>query len=495
MSSLLRAQLRCTRSLRKLSTISHKTPQVDILVNGGGIVGLTFIASLAKSPHFEGKHIVLLEQQDAPKKEKVMPIQSERILSNRVSSLTTSSKALLEQLGLWKELEKFVKKAHRMHVWAESFSRGITFEASESHRKNCPWDAPDDDAVCYFVENNILQDALLTVIPDNWIRYQCKASDIKDDDGNLMVTLDHSTGQESISTSLLVGCDGFKSLVRSKSNLEYREFDWHESAVVATVEMDVKSDQDDNSIAYQRFLPEDGSVIALLPLTQFHSSLVLSTSRDKAHRLLNLEEEIFVDQLNNLLFKPSKVSSSVPEPFSTLFSSLDSAANNLSSIILPKSKLFSSTLGNDIPQVRSIVPGSRGSFPLFFGTTFPYMSGSLKGSKLHKIALIGDSSHRIPPLAGQGLNLGIGDAIELASSLNHAASRGENLFSNQPESQECLSHVLREFERRRMLKLLPILSSVATMQKVFQFTPSPLLSIFNQLPQLKNLAVRLANSR
>lgn len=498
MSSLVRIHLLSNKScnlIRHLSTGPVSPASADILVNGGGVVGLTFLASLAKSPRFKDKRIILLEQQSEPAKDVESAVQSERILSNRVSSLTTSSKAFFQEVGIWNHLEKYVKKVDRMHVWSDSFTKGITFDPSESHRQLCPQDAPQDDAVCYFVENHILQNTLRTVIPGNWIRYSCQATNIQEENGNLLVTFDGQGTQESVETPLLVGCDGFKSFVRSKSNLEYREFDWHESAIVATLEMDTKSDEDENSIAFQRFLPEDGSVIALLPLTQVHSSLVLSTSRQRANHLLNLDEEQFIEQLNGLLFKPGKVGSAAPAPISAIISSFDSIASNISKLILPTSRVFSSAASGDVPQVRSIVPDSRASFPLYFGTTLPYMTGCLKGGKLHRIALIGDSCHRIPPLAGQGLNLGIGDAIELFSLLDQCLSRGENLFTNQPESQECIGKLLSDFERRRMVKLIPILSSVATMQKVFQFTPSNLVSLFNQLPQLKNLAVRFANSR
>lgn len=497
MSMLIRVHLLTKGTSTALRNFSSQatSSSADVLVNGGGIVGLTFIASLAKSPNFAGKKILLLEQQNPPSHSQTENIQSERNISNRVSSLTTSSIAFFNQLGIWNDIEKYVKKVDKMHVWSESFSRAIVFDSVAFHRPSCRWDAPQDDAVCYFIENNVLQDALQSVIPKDVIRYSCQATDIQEENGRLSVKVDHDGSVETVSTSLLVGCDGFRSFVRGKSNLQYREIDWHESAIVATVEMDAKSDYDENTTAYQRFLPEDGSVVALLPLTKVHSSLVVSTNSTKANYLVNLEEEQFVDELNSLLSKPSKNPIAASEPFASVISTVESLAHNLSTVLAPGVKPFSSTGIADVPQVRSIISGSRASFPLYFGTTLPFMTGSLRGSKVHRIALIGDSCHRIPPLAGQGLNLGIGDAIQLAESLNSRLSRGENIFSNQPESHEAMSQLLSEFERIRLVKLLPMVSSVATMQKVFQYTPSQLVSLANQLSQLKNFAVRFANSR
>lgn len=54
--------------------------------------------------------------------------------------------------------------------------------------------------------------------------------------------------------------------------------------------------EDDNHIAWQRFIPD--GVIALLPLSDKLSSIVWSTETSMAKHLLTLSEQDFIDSVN-----------------------------------------------------------------------------------------------------------------------------------------------------------------------------------------------------
>lgn len=171
--------------------------------------------------------------------------------------------------------------------------------------------------------------------------------------------------------------------------------------------------------------------------------------------------------------------------------------------LVPKQSPFQSRIP---PIVTDVVSGSRAPFPLGFGTTVPKLVGNIKTSNylvrhlqqsrdFANTAIIGDAAHRVHPLAGQGLNLGLGDVAELAYQLEASLARGGDLFGSTVDAHEELTGALHSFERARVAKLVPMLGAIHTMQTVMSWTPSAFLSIANSLPWLKSQVVAFANSR
>jgi 2-polyprenyl-6-methoxyphenol hydroxylase-like FAD-dependent oxidoreductase len=78
-----------------------------------------------------------------------------------------------------------------------------------------------------------------------------------------------------------------------------------------------------------------------------------------------------------------------------------------------------------------------------------------------RLALIGDAAHGIHPLAGQGVNLGLRDARELAATI---LSRGL-----QPDCGDCL--LLRRYERARKEDILALELATDGLQKLFNTKP------------------------
>lgn len=71
------------------------------------------------------------------------------------------------------------------------------------------------------------------------------------------------------------------------------------------------------------------------------------------------------------------------------------------------------------PVVEGIEPLSRAAFPFKLRNAEYYAS--------HRTVLVGDAAHTVHPLAGQGLNMGLGDVEKLAQLVEDAAYSGDDI--------------------------------------------------------------------
>jgi ubiquinone biosynthesis monooxygenase Coq6 len=204
---------------------------------------------------------------------------------------------------------------------------------------------------------------------------------------------------------------------------------YNQMGVVATLELDDEQTSG-NKIAFQRFLP-DGPV-ALLPLSDNLSSLVWTTNVSRAKELLKLEDDEFVQALNEALSKKhSMYGKSFLDNIQSIFNIRQSAKINP-------------------PQIKKVFKHSRAAFPLGFGHTASYVKQG--------VVLIGDAAHRIHPLAGQGVNLGFGDVLKLTEVLSEAIYNGSNI--------EDIQYLLK-YEREQLRINLPIMLGVHALQKLY----------------------------
>ncbi len=230
----------------------------------------------------------------------------------------------------------------------------------------------------YIIENKVVQLALLEVLKNEQsIELMTPASLISFEvtDDSVSVELDNGL---SLSADLLVGADGANSKVRSLAGITLKQNDYAQQGLVANVQ----TKNSHQNTAWQRFLPS--GPLALLPLSDGSCSIVWTLPADKADYQLAMDEVAF-----NLAL----------------------------------GKAFDFRLG-DIK-----VLSKRAVFPLVGRHAEHYV--------LPRIALIGDAAHTIHPLAGQGVNLGIKDAVELAKVLS-SSSRSMGSYS-----------LLRRYERAR----------------------------------------------
>jgi len=106
------------------------------------------------------------------------------------------------------------------------------------------------------------------------------------------------------------------------------------------------------------------------------------------------------------------------------------------------------------------------------------------------MVLIGDAIHTIHPLAGQGANLGLKDAVALAEVIVQAHQKGRDIASQQ---------VLRRYERQRKGGNLLMMGMMDGFKKLFgaddmlvQLTRSSGMSLVNSSTLVKNQICKYA---
>jgi ubiquinone biosynthesis monooxygenase Coq6 len=369
--------------------------------------------------------------------------------SNRASSLTPSSVSFLETIGAWKHVEQSrVQPYNEMQVWDGSNGSKIQLDwSSEAERYNSPL-----RTVATMAENANLSKGLLSRVKEaeEGMSMDGKAdhrgslmfnspvssinSGLNDQEGlNLSswpvvsVSSSDSEAPNRLAARLLVGADGANSPVRTFAGIPSKGWDYHRHGVVATLNLEPQPEFNIDSFfsaeapkvtAYQRFLPTIGGPIALLPFPNGKASLVWSTTPANAAYLKSLSPDTFTTMVNaafrlsmtDLLYMFTLPASEPLSSAVTTYTHIEELSWRLQHTPLPS---------HLPPLIRSIQPGSVASFPLRFRQSSSYVSP--------RIALIGDAAHTIHPLAGQGLNLGLGDARALFQTIEGAMLRGQDL--------------------------------------------------------------------
>lgn len=476
----------------------------DVIINGGGIVGFSLLNLIQRSPYLNRFKVLLIDQASKassivkPERKNDSSSLNQPNFSNRVSSITNNSRAVFKKIGVWDKIQQRSKCVKRIKVWNYEYRHKIIFG------NNCRRDTINGnelDDMFSVVENNQLLSSLVNNLLDSskknfsidWNHNLVSIENSTNSQGSVEIAVENLKTNEvsRVSGGLLLGCDGFKSKVRTTSGIPYFEKDLEKMGIVGTVKVGPKDRDERNMTAYQRFSAEKDTVAAILPLSEEYSSFVISSPRDYAKQLIDMDDNEFMAEFNDLLSRREYPNERILENIhETLNVTLESLSNLLHRQ-LPSKLPLNDDMDIECPYIETLVPGSRAAYPLIFGTTSPRMVASLPGSEDLKIALLGDSSHRVHPLAGQGLNLGIQDAANLVKQLDLIARTGENLFDLEDKSR--LTRALKRYELERQAYIVPMSAGILAMPLIFKLLPSNFVSFANRLDVLKDASIKFAN--
>jgi 2-octaprenyl-6-methoxyphenol hydroxylase len=271
----------------------------------------------------------------------------------RTTALGNASRRVFEALGIWQSLREESAPITRIHV-SDAGRFGFARLAAAEF---------DQEALGYVVPNRVLGRVLWSALEaapdiDSYLPARVLAMSV----GPQMATLklEREGGPQcELQARLIVAADGATSVVRTALGLGATVDDYQQVAVVTSV----RTDKPNDGIAYERFTAQ--GPMALLPLAgAAWRTLVWAAKPEVAQTLMALDDAGFVSAWQ---------------------------------------EAFGWRAG------RAIAVGRRVAYPLALTRA--------QVSVAPRVALLGNASQALHPVAGQGFNLGLRDAAELAELL------------------------------------------------------------------------------
>jgi len=396
----------------------------DIVIAGGGLSGLLTALSIAKQCKANEAQQLNIAIIEP------QPIKHEPNLGfdARVLALSHGTVSFLASLGCWSAIAKHAEPIKRIHISDRGYYGKARINASDHHV----------DALGYVVEMAVIGKALyhaLQQLPN--IHWYCPntISQINWQQHQVVVTINGNKESEELilNAKLLLGCDGAQSVCRQHANIQLKHKDYQQSALICNVQM-AKPHQ---NLAYERFTQH--GPLAMLPMSDGTSnshtcSLVWTLTPEQAQLHLTQSEDAF------------------------------------------KQALFVA-FGSWLGEVKAIT--SRFVFPLSLVQA--------EESVFHRMALVGNASHTIHPIAGQGFNLGVRDVAYLSRLVVEQLKNNEDIGTFA---------MLNEYAQHRKQDHQQVINLTDSLVTIFSNDLPPLvagrnigLKVLNYLPSLKSAFV------
>jgi 2-octaprenyl-6-methoxyphenol hydroxylase len=229
-------------------------------------------------------------------------------------------------------------------------------------------------------------------------------------------------GGPSVVCRLVIAAEGRNSPLREAADIPVTRFDYSQTGIVCAISHELPH----NNLALEHFLPS--GPFAVLPMAPSpdaetggspNVSAVVWTERTRiAETMLKLDDLRFAREIRR-------------------------------------------RLGDYLGAIRTV--GRRWNYPLSAMLAHRYVDT--------RLALAGDAAHGIHPIAGQGLNLGFRDAIELARLVIQARDAGEDVGS---------AELLTRYQRARRPDNLAMLAMTDGLDRLFS-TNNPMVRLARDL--------------
>ncbi len=246
-------------------------PQFDIIVAGGGIIGLSAAIAMRQ----RGFSVAIVDAGS-------LTVDTSAA-DPRVYALNQASQRLLNDLDIWQKVDKSrISPYSHMHVWDAANGAYIDFDARMI----------GTNKLGVIVEESIIKQAALQHATQLGIEFfpHSRISAVHSNDSGINLQAESQTWL----ARLLIVADGAASTTRRLLGVSITSWPYHQNAIVATV----STEKPHESTAWQVFNPN--GPLAFLPLINPHQcSIVWSTSTTHAQHLMSLSDAEFSHQLTS----------------------------------------------------------------------------------------------------------------------------------------------------------------------------------------------------
>lgn len=253
--------------------MSEPSKQFDLIIVGGGLIGMSLAVALANTPIT----VLLLEQHQAA------PVNANK-LDLRTTGLTRSSEQVFTAAGVWQTLQAHATSIERLEI-SELGAFGCARIDGNNHGISpIGYMMPNEKLIAALSEKVAKCKNITVLSPASLIASQ------PHEDG-LELQVDQDGQRHNYTTALLVGADGGNSKVRDLLNIGATSKDYDQTAIITNVLPQLPH----HNTAYERFT--EVGPLAVLPIQENYCALIWTHATSHAAEYIDMSDEEFLHRL------------------------------------------------------------------------------------------------------------------------------------------------------------------------------------------------------